>query len=284
MLHLFKTTLVAVVCCISFQSIAQSSKGTKDTLSKSYFKADLSFLSNSVYLGRKDSLNMAYITPSIAYHHKSGLFANASLSYLISANNKRIDLYTLEVGYDFSFGKNFYGNAYLDKYFYNASSNNVQALTNAATGTSLTYEPKGIVAISAGVDFLFSDKTDAIVTTSLAHNFYIGNDANYWTITPTVALNAGTQSFYQAQRKRVGGPAGGGPNNLQITGGEKFNILNYEISVPVTYDANKWGIFFTPSYALPQSPVVLRGPLGNIVKTEKLENNFYAELGVYIIF
>src|ERR1022692_354797 len=49
---------------------------------KSYFQADVSFLSNNIFFGRKDSIATLYITPSFGYYHKSGFFVSALASYL----------------------------------------------------------------------------------------------------------------------------------------------------------------------------------------------------------
>ena len=41
---------------------------------RSYFAAGISYLTNSVYNGRKDSLSTPYLTPTLGYYDKSGFF------------------------------------------------------------------------------------------------------------------------------------------------------------------------------------------------------------------
>ena len=79
---------------IVYNANAQLSKADKKD-SSSNFKFSLSYLSNSVYNGRQDSVVVPYITPMIGYFDKSGFFADASVSYLATTPG-RIDLTTIE--------------------------------------------------------------------------------------------------------------------------------------------------------------------------------------------
>ena len=91
---------------------------------KSYGKLTLNYLTNSVYNGRQDSLKTPYLTPTLGYYAKSGFFADGSFSYLTRSGANRIDLATLEMGYDFSAG-NFDGEVVGSKYFYNSASTKI---------------------------------------------------------------------------------------------------------------------------------------------------------------
>ena len=54
-----------------------------DTLAeKSKFRIALAYASDYYFMGRVDSVRAPYLTPSLAYYHKSGLFIKTSLSYL----------------------------------------------------------------------------------------------------------------------------------------------------------------------------------------------------------
>ncbi len=46
---------------------------------ESHFEAGISYQSNDVYLGRKDSTVLPYIIPAFSYYHLSGLYATVSL-------------------------------------------------------------------------------------------------------------------------------------------------------------------------------------------------------------
>ena len=264
----------------------ETKKETDTTIEKSYFKVEGNFISNAVYLGRKDSAITPYFTPSIGYYHKSGFFINASLSFLTTQS--RIDVSTITAGYNFMLGESFGAGVYAEKYFYNGSSTNVQAETKGTVGVSANYDIANIISINGGVDLLFSNNTDIITTLGLGHSIYAGTDAKQFTFTPSISLNAGTQKFYGAIRKSKRRPRPNqNPNfinNIKVNGDDEFRLLNYEFSLPINYDTNKWGAYFTPYYALPQNPVSITGPGGNTFNIEKLENVFYAEVGIYFKF
>jgi len=89
-----KRSIVTVLLCALFCSaFAQDDTTSKFTVAadtstpaktavpkKSYFSATVSFLSNSVYNGRKDSVATPYLTPMLGYYDKSGFFIDASWS------------------------------------------------------------------------------------------------------------------------------------------------------------------------------------------------------------
>ena len=68
---------------------------------KSYVLTDISFVSDAVFMGRKDSISAPYLLPSIGYYDASGFYADASLSYLTHSEESRVDLFLLTAGYRF---------------------------------------------------------------------------------------------------------------------------------------------------------------------------------------
>lgn len=255
----------------------------------SYFKFALSYLSNSVYYGRKDSLVIPYIIPAISYHDKSGLYFEGSLSYL-EGTGAQIDAGAITAGYDFS-GKNekISGDIYASKYFTNNSSYSVKGDVKGAAGGLLDYDT-GPLTVSAGLDASFSGNTDIAINFGLSHLFEFGENKN-WTITPSALVNAGTQNFYQnyftdrkysLKRKRK---LTQNPNAVKVLVMSKsFDVLDYELSMPVGFDSKSWGFFFTPTYSIPVNGFTYSLNNGQTYQTEKLSNTFYAEVGAYIKF
>ena len=279
-MNIFKKTfpLLLLTICISSLCNAQDTSGNHKA---SYFKLSASYLTNSVYNGRKDSTILPYLTPSIGYFDKSGFFVRGSLSYLAASGNSRIDLFVLQTGYNFTISDKLYGGIYGSKYFYNNSSTGVRSESKGGLGGSLSYDP-GFLTVSGGIDLSFSSKTDVNIFGSLEHGFYFGDKGDEWSITPTITANAGTQNAYQdyvKKRKSKGSTTTG----IQ-TSSNNFGILDYELSLPIAYDAKKWGLFLTPTYAIPQNPISIASSTGSGYTTEKLANVFYAELGAYIKF
>src|SRR6516162_292372 len=98
---------------------------------KTHLDAEFKYSSNQVYLGRRDSVALPYFIPTLSYFHKSGLYASASVNYLNNATASRVDLVTLEAGYDFTKGK-YEGKLSFTQFFYNSQSTNVASEMNSS--------------------------------------------------------------------------------------------------------------------------------------------------------
>jgi archaellin len=247
---------------------------------KSYFKIQSSYLSN----------------------YKSGIYAGASLSYLANSSS-RIDVYSLDAGYIFDTIGKFSGSVFLNKLFYNSNSANVQSDINFSSGLSITYDAK-YVNITANGNVMFGTKTDFSLSLYLDHQFSFGDEEKYLlTIDPTVTSFLGSSGYYQNYRYKIKKPNGGNsgiPQNVTITvsSPNKFQIMSYDLSLPINFDKGKWGVYFMPTYSIPVNPVTTSikatGPNGgNIIlpnqniprtETEQISNTFYTELGFYYRF
>ena len=265
---------------------------------KPYFKIQISYLTNYVYGGRKDTIDYPYLTPSIEYNHKSGLYANASLSYLAN-NNSRIDVSNIELGYSSDTIGKFSGSVFLNKSFYNNNSQNVQSDVNLTAGLNIVFDAKYFNLTSAASLLIGSGK-DFALTLSADHTFYLHNDAKYsLTITPTLATYFGGTGFYQTNTVNRINPRNGNTNEVteKIISPKKFQILSIELSTPLYFDKTNWGLFFTPTFAVPVKPINTKfnyydkqGRLLNTPQhhstsiTETLSTTFFAEFGVYFKF
>lgn len=307
-MHIVLKKLIISLSFIFFGFVNTISAQSKDAdVKDSYFKGSLTYLSNSVYNGRKDSLKTPYVIPALGYYDKSGFYTNGSLSYLVSAAEKRIDLFALEVGYNFDITTQLSGGIYVNKYFYNKSSTNVQSDIKGALGGNLSYD-FGPIQFSAGADVVFANKTDFALNGGIAHAFYIGEGDNQWTINPSVTANMSTLNFYEGYTNRRAGKnaqkANGNGATVTTTTAVTnrstgLTLLDYELSIPISYDAEKWGCSFTPTLASPQNPIytttttTLTPRIGNPISatgnstppSEKtLSTTFYAEVGIYFKF
>ena len=251
----------------------------------SYFSATLSYLSNAVYNGRKDSVTTPYITPVIGYYDKSGFFIDGSLSYLARNGSSRVDLFTLDAGYDFNLG-NFDGELSASKYFYNNSS------TNVSSGIT------GGVYFSGGYDFLyikplieaginFGSSSDYTMSFGLEHTFYGLKDKLQ--VTPGIKGAGSTQNYYGEyynrrtlrNRKRNNGMEY--EVSASVENASAFKLLDYQFSMPVSYTIKKCSFIFSPVYVLPVNPAVVNiqlTPVGvgtTITKTsvEAISPSFY---------
>lgn len=260
----------------------------------SYFKFQTTYLTNAVYAGRKDTAALPYITPSIEYNHKSGLYLGASISYLAN-NNSRIDLWSVDLGYDFKLMKNITANININKPFYNNQSRNVQSDVKFFTGGSLNYSTKAIT-LSATGNVMFGSESDFSMIISMSHNFeWESKNKTYWSISPSIYTYLGSIGFYQNYKFNRINPRNNLPQtvNVTISSPNKFQIMAFDFSVPIYFDRTKWGIFAMPTFAFPVNPVIttykVTGPFGGVIIpetkiSENISNSFYSEFGVYIKF
>ncbi len=296
--------LLIILSCATSLVVAQDKK-TDSSKQESYFKLSASYLSNSVYNGRKDSLLTPYITPSFGYYDKSGFYVSGSLSYLSNVTESRIDLFSLDAGYDFDLGSKFSGSVYANKSFYNQASTAIKSDIKGSLGLSMSYD-LDFVQLTGGSDILFADKADFALNFGIAHAFYLGDPDNLFTITPSATTNMSTLHFYEGYTDRKVGKKvnQANPNAASVTStttvnNNKFTLLDFELSVPLTYDAKKFGLFLTPTFALPQNPVyttttsvvkLRSGAQSSLTQDstppseKRIENTFYLELGLYIKF
>lgn len=325
---MLKNLLKPFLCLVllySYSSYAQTKTDTKKTAepkkvietttttdsssseNKSYFKFDANYLNNSVYLGRKDSLNLPYFTPTISYIDKSGFYASASLGYLLSKDSKKIDYYSFDAGYEFTLSKKLSGSISANKSIYNDSSNNVSSSVGGSLSGSLTYD-FGFLELNSGLSASFAEKTDLGVDITASRSFYLGEEGKQWTITPKALVNFSTLHFYEGYTNRKIGKRQKNPlvssvsSTTTVTNknANSLTLLDFELSAPISYDEKKWGFYCIPTLAVPQnaiytttkSVITLRSgqvntpaPLDSTPDSEKkLSSNFFIEFGVYCKF
>lgn len=300
------TALRVLFFSITFFLFLKTVSAQSDTAApkKSYFKIQADYLSNSVYSGRKDSERVSYFTPTIGYFHKSGLYVDAGMSFLAnSVDAGRIDEIVVEGGYDFSITDLFDAGFYAGKYFYSNSSFAVTSDIKADIGTYFTFNTN-VINFGGGADLLVSTSNDLNINGNVAHPFNISVKDNSLSISPTVEINAGTQSFYQAYYKNrkfsftTHGSNGKGRSHkksgtttttdtstvkeVTFPGQNRFSLLDYEFSIPMSFDAKKWGLFLTPVLAIPVNPTTYA--IDGVLQKEQLSNSFFIKTGVYFKF
>ncbi|MDG1572459.1 hypothetical protein OZ410_09040 [Robiginitalea sp. M366] len=250
----------------------------------SYTMAEVSFVSDAVFMGRRDTVAAPYLLPSFGVYHKSGFFADASISYLLAAGENRIDLALVSAGYSTA-GERWSGGLSATAYFFSTDSYNVQAETSASLTALLGYDFKAVELLgSLNAYFGAEQSTDLFMGITLQRNFSSAN--LQWHYQPQVSLYAGSQHFYQAyyNTSRLGNRKGSGAGSrnatqaLTLADATRFRILNIEAGMAIDYFTGHWILSLNPYLALPQSPASLTGP--DISYTEALEPVFYFTTGI----
>jgi len=274
-------TILFALLLLSLTVQAQSNiNGSEDDddpySSEPYFMSAINYLSNNVYLGRKDTTTIPYYSPYIGYHFKSGIYAKGMVSYT-TAKGGLIDLTTLEAGYDHNFTEHFNGGICIDKFFYNKNSLSVRANTKGSGGIYGQFN-NNIIQPQFTFDLNFNGKSkDYVIGIILDHEFVLADNAVK--IIPTIGFMSGTQNYYDEYFiNRLNKKDKKGNVKSVVSDPDKLVPLVYEFSTKVTYMTGKWLFSLTPNYAIPVSPATVT--INNKVSKEKLSNSFYLELDI----
>ncbi|HET7002981.1 MAG TPA: hypothetical protein VFI33_16760, partial [Puia sp.] len=234
---------------------------------------------------------LPYIIPVFSYYHKSGIYFSALLNYLSTAGESRVDAITVEGGYIFHTG-NYDGQVTVSKFLYNSQSTSVSSEIQASTGYQNGYD-FGVIKTFLNLSLDFGPQIDYSTSLGLERGFSILH--NKGEFTPGICVNAGTQNFYNNyyKNKRYSNSGKGkstGNTGTTVVGSvvnpSNFKILDYEASIPFTYNIQKLTIHFTPTYAIPVNPSLINvntkqsgGNSSNKTVTEHLTNTLYMSLG-----
>ena len=268
-----------IVILFSQQLYAQDSTLLQQN-EKTSFTIGTSFASKLHYFGRTDSLKSTALIPNISLQFGEGFFINAS-AILINNNIQSLEYAATVAGGGFRFGKpkGIAGSIYADKFFY-ANNTLVQSSQKGQAGFTLSHLNK-IVNVNIAGSTVFSDKSDYFASAGIDHPIRIESGKSVWVIVPSFTANAGTQNFtkiYYKTRNVFGLPAG---EERVTESSKRFQLLSYELSLPVVFVYNRLSISFIPGYVLPQNIIKVDGRPD---LSENASNLFYANLGVAFKF
>lgn len=266
----------------------------KHAVKRSHPEIGMSYQSNDVYLGRKDSARLPYYIPAVSYYHKSGFFATASADYLKTPSVSRVDLVSVDAGYMFTAHK-YDGTFTLTKYWYNSQSVNIASDIRAAISYMNGYD-LGFIKPRVTTTLNFGDKADFEAVFDLEHTFSFFHDD--MDVTPTFAVAGSTLHFYDYYRRRkykltknAKKKAGVANVTGSVVNAASFRIMDYEPSVPMEYSIGKFTVNFTPTYAIPVNPATIdvhtvkeNGVATDRTKQEKIGNTFFFTCEVSFLF
>lgn len=250
----------------------------------SFLFADVSYSSDAVFMGRRDSIAAPYIMPSLGYYHRSGFYADASLSYLVK-DESRVDMGLLSAGYRFD-ANGLNGGIAATKYFFNEESYNVQSQTSGNLMALLGYDFNFLELGVMGSAY-FSEDGDTDFFAGLILDNTLSLIENKLVLNPTFRLNAGSQYFYQEyyQTSRLGNRKGKNAmqqpdpvQTIEVEEASNFNLLSVELSLPIYYYHNQFIFSFRPHLAFPQGESKIITP--DFVYEETLDDVFYFSVGI----
>ncbi|WP_127140677.1 hypothetical protein [Flagellimonas marinaquae] len=285
--------LLGLLCIAPYTTLAQRTDKDRAEKKESYLLMDLSYVSDAVFMGRRDSVAAPYLLPSVSYYDSSGLFADATVSYLVGSEDQRVDLFYVTGGYLLGSDRWNVGVS-ASAYFYNDASYNVQSETVADVTGLIGYDFKLVeLSLYASSYFNKTSSPDFFLGLMVDKTFKAMKD--HLLFAPRVSVYAGSQYFYEeyystsrlGSRKTGAGGQGNGQGgtldetqttSVQIAEASEFNILNVELSFPLQYHFERFILSFSPVWALPQTSATLTTETGTF--EEDLNNAFYWSVGV----
>jgi len=260
------------------------------------FKFGVSYLSNNVFMGRADTVKTPTVLPVLKYSFKNGIFISASADYIPNRVTNRLDGGSVAAGYDYDITDDLSGSVSFTKLFYNANSTQIGSSISSTFSAALDYDIASIITPSVAVDYNIIKQgfgNDIFANAGLSHDFAkegIFGDKDLIIISPTAAINTGTQNFYDAYltlkkyKLTAKGQAREAAAEKLIAAQKKklskYNILDYEFSVPVEYKIGILILSFTPTYAIAENKLPPRITAGMVSGS----GIFYFETGASLKF
>ena len=261
--------------------INTKSQNVQDS-AKNEFSASLNYQSTLHYLGRVDSLKSSGLFQVIGFKSKMGLYLNSTFIFFQNAATPLSYTGTiLEAGYRFPYSKNFSGNIYYNHFLYKDKSVLQQAALKGQAGINTTYNNK-VVNVNLGGDVKFSNgQSDFGLTAGLDRLFLFTGiiDNAVLALNPSAYVYSGTHNYFQNVKKNNGQGIGNllGSNSSSLKQAKQFEILAYELSVPVVLVKGKFNAYVSPAYVMPQNLVATAGRPD---LSERGSNLFYISAGV----
>jgi hypothetical protein len=257
--------LVSVVLLSAMGGAAQNQPDTVATpgnhasdSAKGSFKIGVNYNSGLNYFGRTDSLNSRGFYPSLEWDLKDGLYLSSNFIFV---NNSQEALQyagtILEGGYKFTgMDKHFAGNLFVSKFLYTNQSALVESAVKEQAGVNLSFL-NDIIDLNIGGDAKFSSQVDWGLTAGLDHiirfDHIFGNAV--LVLDPSVYGYAGTQNFTTSYFQKL--------NILILPIGQQalsrsthsFDILAWQLSLPVVLAAGKFDFILDPAWILPENVI-----------------------------
>lgn len=272
-----------LLCCVQTLPAALSAQtaGNKDAPKTAsdwektgYFSFGASYLSDNVYLGRKDTAALPYLGPVLSYHTRSGFSLTGTLYFTNRSGDTKLDLWSLEGGYDHSFGEHWMAGGYAGSLHFQSKSN-IRSDASAYAGGYIGYN-NDYLTPQLEATAVFGSRTDAVAAAELSHDFGLLDDR--LSIAPALKCNAGTQRYYNAFVTERLNKKGKQVSKKAVSQSDQFNILDYELSIPIAWNIRNWFVELKPIYFIPVNPTTIND--GQTLVQERLGNTLVVQLSV----
>jgi len=254
-----------------------------DSLKNFHFIVSSGYLSNYLFNGRSDSLKMPYSVTTLELKNGNGLRFDANIYYSLQNKNHRFDFLELNASYEHDFTDNFSGGLYATKYFNSNQRVSVNSDISGSLGAGASYDFT-IFKLSTEADMLFSRKSDIYLNLELEKEIKWKNGDFTWTFTPFADLNFSTLGFYegavtQNSQRRGNKSQIATLQNITSTSvvNPGFRMMDFELTAPITFENNKYGFSFTPTFVNPMNAVNTISVVNNGGKISTIDSTPYSE-------
>jgi hypothetical protein len=206
------------------------------------------YSSRTTYRGRDNGLPQQMISPSLAYHHKSGFGIEVS-TFWLDQTPKRWDDVAASVGYEFNIGSILGGNLSYSHFWFSDSSRSAKSVFRNDFGASLSLNLP-VLSLFVDGDIATGDASEFTLAVSASHEFEIPLTLyNNITIAPALTAIVGEQNSTLTTLRK--GPKGKKVVGVQTQTSNTFGILDYELSLPVTIVLGPLTISPSVNYIMP---------------------------------
>jgi hypothetical protein len=212
------------------------------------------YASHSSYRGRDNGLVDQSLSPSVTYRHSSGLSIQTSTYWQNNAGN-RWDNFQLTGGYEFRISDVIGGSLSYSHFWFNDSSRSELSVFTDNTQAGFSFDWP-VVSIAALGSMNFGTASEFTLTTSIAHNLEIPLSLyNKVTITPSLAWVLGQQNSELTTLLTTKAKGKKAVTTTQTKATSSFGILDYEISLPVTFELGPFTLVPSATYIVPLNVV-----------------------------
>jgi hypothetical protein len=233
---------------------------TDSVAEKSTLTLGATYCNNADYYGQKAEENIPYLAASATYRFRSGFYFSGLAYRLLKDTVNAVSAGNLRAGFEFSVSKKLSADISYSHTFYPSYSPLLQASNPDNVTASLTYE--NFLSSKITGDYAFGKSTDFFITAGTGKQINLGHlsEKDVITITPAIAVTAGTQHFYQTylvekklQDSLLGivlPPLTGQQTSeeSQTVANTRFSILSYNFNFPLAY--NRAGYMIEINYQL----------------------------------
>lgn len=231
----------------SGQTDSTGTSTTDSVVEKSTLTLGATYCSNADYYGQKAEENIPYLAASATYRFRSGIYFSGLAYRLLKDTANTVSAANLRAGYEFNISKKISADISYSHTFYPSYSPLLQASNPDNISASLTYE--NFLSTKITGDYAFGKSTDFFLTLGTGKQINLGHltEKDIITLTPVVAVTAGTQHFYQTylvekklQDSLLGiilPPLTGQQTSevSQTVTTTQFSVLSYNLNLPLAY-------------------------------------------------